>query len=168
MVLKDDKSQVYLGGFAFFVIGMGLVYFCYGLNAWIGVEFGAISALAGLVVVIFIKRVTITLDKATGRGDITSRGIVGGSESKGIELTRVRKLILRKSMTRTRRGRGYDYDLSFVMDAGEELPFRLGGVSPHVTGAQTILDAIAPDEKEKKDAQQIARFLCVPLICLAG
>jgi len=126
----------------------------------IGVAIGGIFALLGIYMIVTNKMVTIILDKATNKGTIALRAIVGGG-TRELELNRVKKLILRKHVSTSRSSKSsstsYKFIIAFVMDSGEELPFELATISAGITDVLT-----SPDEKQMNAAKQIATFLEVP------
>ncbi len=174
MVLIDHNYMMYIFGAAFFLIGAYFGY-SYMSTSLMTAGAGGLFALIGIAIVATSKMLTITLDKATGKGTIALKGIIGGG-SRDIELSKVKKLTLRKqtrtTYTSSRSSSGvsfgsgmssgmrieFDYTIGFVMDTGEELPFKLANIS---SGVNNVL--ISPDEKEMNFAKQIADFLGVQL-----
>ena len=157
MVLKDHSYTNYAWGGGFFVLGAGLGILTLGVGNLVITGVAALFAVVGLGVVVSTKMLTVTLDKGTGKGTISLRGIIGGG-SRDIELSNVRKLLLRKTTSSSKNGTIHTYNIGLVMDTNEELPFKLASKS---AGLMDVINS--PDEKEKKDAQQIADFLGVPM-----
>jgi hypothetical protein len=159
MVLKDHNYTQYLMGFVFFAIGAGVAYIF--MSELVPLAIGGIFALVGIYLVAITKMVTITLDKASSKGTVSLRGLIGGG-TREIDLGKVRKVVLRKTLSSTRSSKGgsstnYVYTVAFSMDGGEELPFELATVSAGITDV-----LLSPDERQKGSAKQIADFLGAP------
>jgi hypothetical protein len=157
MVLKDNNISVFLMGLVFLIIGIGVIV-ALGPVSLLLVAFGAVFALAGLYMLWTTKIVTIALDKGSGNGSVSLRGIVR-KESREFPLRKVRLVKLKKSIRRSSKGgTSYEYTISFVLEGGEELPFELGTVSAGLTDV-----LVSPDEKKKEQAKTVADFLGVPM-----
>jgi hypothetical protein len=174
MVLLDHNYTAYIAGAGLFIIG-GYFGVSYLSTNMMTAGAGGLFALIGIAIVATSKMLTITLDKQSGKGAIALKGIIGGG-SRDIELSKVRKLTLRKqtrtTYTSSRQSSGvsfgsgmssgmrieFDYTIGFVMDTNEELPFKLANIS---SGVNNVL--ISPDEREMNFAKQISDFLGVPL-----
>src|SRR5208283_5608487 len=183
MVLKDHNYSGYAGGAVSLIIGVGVAVLF--MSNLIAVGVGVLFALIGIALIATTKMVTITLDKAAGKGAIELKGIIG-SGSRDMDLSKIKKLTLSKIMTSSGTGSRYsnqptgaiqfgatqygnrqysihyEYIVNFVMDTGESLPFKLANVSAGITDV-----IMSPDEKEMKFVKQIADFLGVPMECVA-
>jgi hypothetical protein len=155
MVLENHEYMTYFIGAFCIVIGVALAFF---LRNPLPIVFGMMFVLVGIFVLVSTKVLTVTLDKATGKGNITSRGIIG-SESKDVDLGKVRKITLNRTVGRYSRGAIiYGYFVNFVLDSGESVPFKMAN---YPTGI--INQIISPEEKRKESAKQIADFIGVPM-----
>lgn len=173
MVLKDHKYSTFAIGAVFLVIGVGVAYFL--SSQGIALAFGAIFALVGLLLMVSTRMVTIVLDKGAGKLSISMRSILK-NESSEAEISKIKGVVLQKDIgtsrtSHTDSGRTYQtyqtycqYTLKFVLDAGNELSFDFGKVNMNPSAINVISEVVSsPDEGKRKDAQQVADFLDVPL-----
>ena len=169
MVLQDKKLTAYLTAGGAVVFGL--------LIACLLVRHGIIPILVGLafmgagVFMLFkLRRVTIELDKTAGTIHILLQGLKSKEERK-LGMAQVTKLLLRKLIqtqtTRTTNSRGggssstttyHQFILVLVTDQNEEIPFDFGKVK---IGLMNMLTS--PEEKIRRNAQEVANFLNVPL-----
>ncbi len=160
MVLKDNNYTQFVMGFVFFLVGAG-VAFLFMSEGLVPVAIGAVFALAGLYLIAITKIVTVTLDKGANKGTVSLRGIIGGG-TRDFELAKVKKVVLRKTVSSTSSSKGssssYHYIVGLVMEGGEELPFELATVSANITDV-----LVSPDERQKEAAKRISDFLGLQL-----
>lgn len=166
MVLKDHNYTGFLGGAVFFVIGLGLVYMALTgaaqqQNGWLLPVVGAVFAIVGAYLVVTTKIVMIVIDKGMGKASVSLQGLMK-RDSREIPLDSIKALTLTKSVRTTHSSKGgsstsYQYDLSFETDGGA-VPFDFGSVSAGITDM-----IVSPDEKKRKEAQQVADFIGVQL-----
>ena len=170
MVLKNNKLTAFLsaGG----VVVVGLIIICVlARHGVFPILFGLIFMGVGVFMLIRFRRVTIELDRSSGTIHILYQGLKS-KEERDLQMAQIQKVLLRKLIqTHTMRsssGRGFastsstttyhQFILSFVTDQNEEIPFDFGKVR---IGLMNMLTS--PEEKKRRDAQEIATFLNVPL-----
>ena len=169
MVLQDKKRLAFLTAGGTVVAGL--------LIACLLVRHGVVPILVGLAVMgagVFmlfkIRGVTIELDKAAGTIHILYQGLKS-KEERDLPMAQIQKLLLRKliqthrTTTSTARGGSssstttyHQFILVFVTGQNEQIAFDFGKVK---IGLMNML--ISPEEKKRRDAQEIASFLNVPL-----
>ena len=159
--MKDNNYTSFFGGIVLIIIGVGAAYL-FIKQSLIAAAICGIFVVVGIYMLATTKIVTIILDKATNRGTISLRGLMG-SGTREMGLSKIKKVGLKKIVKVTHSSKGgsktsYEYIVSFVMDTGEELPFELATVSASITDVLT-----SPDEKQKNAAKQIADFLGVQM-----
>jgi len=165
MVLRDDKHQRYLTAWTLVAGGLILTFL---LSRYIVVPMFAGLGLAsiGVFILLTTRRVTIELDKASGRIHVLLEG-VKRKEEQDLGMGQISKVVLRKLMQTSTASapRGlasarnyYQFTLIFVIDQKGELPFDFGKVSCGITNL-----ILSPDEQMQEDAAQIARFIGAPL-----
>ncbi len=157
MVLTDHNYMAYIIGAVLSIIGLACVIFL--LSNIVVLILGLVLVFLGIRMLVSTKMVTITLDKSTGKGNITLQGFIG-SGSRDMELSKIRKMTLSKVIASSNRktGERYKYIVNFVMDAGESPHFDLANVPGSI-----IDDIASPGKKEEKFVQQVADFLGVPM-----
>lgn len=165
MILKDNNFSGFIFGLLFSIVGFVVAFLTattYPSNAALGIIFGAMFTIVGIYIILTNKATMVILDKATGKGSITLKGIIG-SQSRDILLKDVKRLILRKNYNRNSSRSGvttgdYEFSLGFVLDTNEELQFKIGNTSSSIGDAIT-----SPDDKQKRYCQQVADFLGVKM-----
>ncbi len=165
MVLKDHNYGAYFLGAVFIILG---VYSAFSLSSNpIAGGFFIVLGLAGIWMIASNKMLTVILDKDSDEGSVALLGLIGG-KTNAFFLSRIRKLTLSEAML-SGNSRYLDYTVNFVMDSGEEVPFKLAyepvnivAVSRSPEGRITSTSTTST-EQEKKSAQQIADFLGVPM-----
>jgi hypothetical protein len=157
MTLKDYNISHFLGGVLFFVVGFFIAFFFDADGNLVVPAIGVIFALVGIWLLVSTKLVSISLDKAMNKAKFSLRSILK-NESKEITLQQIKSLILEKEIRRSSKGKSRrQFSLRFVLDSGEEMPFEFGSVA----GTMDVLTS--PEEKIRKQAQQVAEFLGVNL-----
>jgi hypothetical protein len=165
MVLRDDKQQRFTAAWMLVVGGLILTFI---VSHFIVVPMFAGLGLAGVGVFILFttKRLTIELDKATGRIHVRLDGLKQ-KEEKDLGMAQITKVVLRRLMqtSTVSASRGlaharnyYQFTLVFVIDQTVELPFDFGHVACGITNL-----ILSPDQRMREDAAQIARFIGAPL-----
>lgn len=165
MVLRDDKHQRIMT--AWFLVACGLVC-TFFLSHYIMVPMFAGLGLAavGAFILFDTRRVTIELDKGTGRIHVVLEGLKK-KEERNLGMGQISKVVLRKLMQTSTvsvsRGLAsarnyYQFTLVFVIDQKGELPFDFGQVECGITNL-----ILSPDEQKREDAAQIASFIGAPL-----
>jgi hypothetical protein len=156
MSLKDYNASHFMGGLIFLLIGPFIAFF-FGTAELLVLGIGAIFSFVGLWLVISTKLVSISLDKGMNRARFSLRSILK-NEKKEVPLSDIKGLTLQKEIVRSSNGKSRrQFSLAFVLADGEELPFEFGSVS----GTMDVLTS--PEEGIRKQAQQVAGFLGVPL-----
>lgn len=166
MVLKDNKYRPLFIAALLVVSGI-LIAVLFGRRHFMPILVGLGFFVAGGLMIYFTKRVTIELDRATGKVLVRLQS-VRKKEERELAMTQIRRLVLRKmiqtqiisstSSSRSSAKTYYQFVLIFVTDQNEELPFDFGRVSAGITNLLT-----SPDDKKKRRAQQVADFIGAPL-----
>ena len=169
MVLQDKKLTAYLtaGG----AVVAGLLIACLLIRHGIFPIIVGIAFMgAGVFMLFKLRRVTIELDKTSGTIHILLQGLKS-KEERNLGMAQVKQLLLRKLIqtqtTRTTNGHGggssstttyHQFILVLVTDQNEEIPFDFGKVK---IGLMNMITS--PEEKIRRNAQEVANFLNVPL-----
>jgi hypothetical protein len=169
MVLQDKKRTVFLSVCAVMAIGLLIVCF-FARHGVVPIVVGLAFMGAGAFMLFRIRRVTIELDRAAGTIHILLQGIKS-KEERNLGMAQVQKLLMRKLITthttRTRNSSGgsssstttyHQFILVFVTDKNEEISFDFARVK---VGLMNMITS--REEKIKRQAQEVADFLKVPL-----
>ena len=175
MVLKDHNITSFFGGLAFTIVGLVIVTYSFSsgwytssskspdpMGTLFGILFGAIFTIVGLYLLVTTKIITATLDKTADKGAFSFQGLLK-RESKEIELSDIKELVLQKFITTSSPSKGgsrtyFNYILMFALKSGDEIPLEFGKVT------SGLMDVLAsPDENKKKEAQQVADFVGVSM-----
>jgi hypothetical protein len=167
MVLHDGKYSRYLIAIGLLVAGVAIACL-FGRQKFAAILVGVACVGAGGFLLYTTKRVTIELNRATGKINILLRSLKQ-KEERELGIAEVKKIVLRKfiqtsvsSDPSSTSGRSvktyYQFMLVFVTNHNEELPFDFGRVSAGITNL-----IVSPDDKKRQAAEQIASFIGVPL-----
>lgn len=159
MVLKDYNYTAFFLGLIV-LVGSIAQYMFLSKSLGIVAVLLLTGPLIGLWMIGTFRTVIITLDKTLGKGNFSSRSIIGGQKSIDIYLNKIKKLILYKISQRGIFDNYNYYMLAFVMDTDKWFSIKLAHV------CNSIVNAILPSNEKQKSiqqAQQVAGFLRVPL-----
>ena len=165
MVLQDNKQPRILAAWMLVAGGLILTFI---VSHYIVVPMFAGLGLVGVGAFILFttKRVTIELDKATGRIHVLLADLKR-KEERDVGMAQISKVVLRKLMQTSTvsapRGLAharnyYQFTLVFVIAEKGELGFDFGQVTCGITNL-----ILSPDAQMREDAAQIARFIGAPL-----
>jgi hypothetical protein len=157
LTLKDYNISQFVFGILFVIIGIAIAVFLANGEYLMAIAFGVVFALSGLWMLISTKLVSISLDKGLGRAKFSLRSILK-NKSRELSIQQIKSLTLMKEIDNSSKGNmRRQFTLRFVLDNGEEIPFEFGSL----TGGMDVLTS--PEANIRKQAQQVAEFLGVPL-----
>ncbi len=155
MVLKDHNISHFVGGLVAVAAGIAVILFMTSESILVPI-IGGLFVVAGAYVLATTKIINISLNKTTMC--TFSMWKLLGKESRECSMGDINSLTLEKSIHGGKNKTTYKYVLAFGFKDGSEMLFDFGSVSAGIADVFR-----SPHEKKKKEAQQIADFIGVPL-----
>jgi len=166
MILRDGKITRFLQAAGIVAVGFFAAVILWR-HGFVPILVGLAFVAAGAYIIFTTRRVTIVLDQTTGKINILVQSLKG-REQRELQIRQIQKVVLRKLIqtsyvSNSSSGRRspktyYQFLLIFVTDRNEELSFDFGKVSAGLTNL-----IVSPDDRKRKEGEQIATFIGVPL-----
>lgn len=161
LVLKQSALSQIIFGVVFVIVGIALIpaLFTKGLVALVGLVF----ILIGVLMALFAKFLTLTIDKQSNKIDFKFKGLLGTKQN-NTAIDQVSEVVIQENYSRSSSNSSANLNLTliFYLKNGESIPLRMSSGSQGISINGLPINIFSGRNKQIEIGNKIASFIGVP------